>query len=202
MGWVGHGNYETLLQITYLWFLCCWMLYIGFLQEEMRWKGNHQRIKISFEEHHTYLTFTAGELFASITILFFTVLKYYCNTVDSWMECQLQTLVPSSPFPLFAYFLTVRFIYRCSCHVYLPLFLSHLIYVETGFSFPFFLSVFCRIHTLYLLRLISPLFIFDPYFPTSRLGNIGLGKYRWPFDNANRRNLVVVLRSTVYPILY
>jgi len=65
-------------------------------------------------------------------------------------------------------------------------------FVETGFSFPFFLSVFCPIHTRHLLRLISPLFIFDPYFPTSRLGNICLGKYRWPFDNASRRNFVAI----------
>jgi len=37
------------------------MFYTGLLQEEMRWKRNHQRIKISSEEHHTYRTFTAGE---------------------------------------------------------------------------------------------------------------------------------------------
>ena len=39
------------------------MLYVGLLQEEMLRKRNHQRIKISSEEHHTYRTFTAGELF-------------------------------------------------------------------------------------------------------------------------------------------
>jgi len=65
-------------------------------------------------------------------------------------------------------------------------FCLYLVYVETGFSFPFFLSVFCPIHTRYLLRLISPLFIFDPCFPTSCLGNIGLGKCRCPLDNASR----------------
>ena len=42
------------------------MLYIGLLQEDMRWKRNHRRIKISSEELHTYRTFTAGELFYSI----------------------------------------------------------------------------------------------------------------------------------------
>jgi hypothetical protein len=54
------------------------MLYICLLQEEMRWKRNHQRIKISFEDHHTYLTFTAGELFFKY---YRTVFLQYYHTI-------------------------------------------------------------------------------------------------------------------------